>query len=95
MRRREVGRMHGDGEDALELHGEHRGAGGLRQRRELSGRLAAAEARAKRPAVVLRTATGECTEWRIVTGKILSRSRCSARLWSGQSDHLSWACAAN
>ena len=29
MRRREVGRVHSDGENALELHGEHRGAGGL------------------------------------------------------------------
>ena len=32
MRWREVGRVHGDGGAALELHGEHRGAGGLDNR---------------------------------------------------------------
>ena len=30
-----------------------------------------------------------------MTSKILSRYRCSARLWSGQFDHPSWAFAAN
>ena len=32
MRRREVGRARGDGENALELHGKPRGAGGLNNR---------------------------------------------------------------
>ena len=32
MRRRGVGRVHGNGGNALELHGEHRGAGGLDNR---------------------------------------------------------------